>query len=127
MLHSDSIQSWVGTFTIMGNKTVMLATFWILKAQTVKLWSVNAVAENLIWIFKSVYKLKSWWKLSVKETQKVEEQRNQPADVGDWIASFKMSDDKNVEWDSVYKTLPMLWLRFLKVTQFSILLNPIGI
>lgn len=48
-------------------------------------------------IFRCVSKLKSWWKLSVKETQKVEEQRNQPADVGDWIPSFKMPDDKNVE------------------------------
>lgn len=32
-------------------------------------------------IFKCVSKLKSQWKLSVKETQKVEEQRNPPDDV----------------------------------------------
>lgn len=98
----------------------------MLKAQAVKLWSVNAVADNFS-IFKCVSKFKSWWKLSLKETQKVKEQRNQPADVGDWIASFKASDDKNVEWDSVCKTLPMLWLMFLKVTQFPVLLNPVDI
>lgn len=78
-------------------------------------------------ILKCVSKLKSQWKLSIKETQKVEEQRNLPDDLGDWIASFKVSDDKNIKWDSVCKTPPMLWLRFLKVTQFPVLLNPVGI
>lgn len=83
--------------------------------------------KNYFGIFKCVSKFKSCWKLSVKKTQKTEEQRNQPTDVRDWIASFKVSDDKNVECDSVCKTLPMLWLKFLKVTQFPVLLNPVGI
>lgn len=82
--------------------------------------------EIFFGIFRCVSELKSWWKLSVKETQKVEEQGNQLAEVGDWTASFKVSDDKNVKWDSVYKTLPM-WLRLLKATQFSVLLNPVDI
>lgn len=77
-------------------------------------------------IFIDISKLKSWWRLSVKEMQKVKEQWNQSAAVGGWIASFKISDDKNIEWDPVCKILLMLGLRFLKATQFPVLLNPVG-
>lgn len=44
-------------------------------------------------IFKCVSKLKSWWKLCQGDTESGRT-KNQPADVGDWIASFKVSDDK---------------------------------
>lgn len=57
----------------------------------------------------------------------MEEQWNQAAAVGGRIILFKISNDKYIERDPVCKILLMLGFRFLKATQFPVLVNPVGI